>query len=201
MLNIFCEYVTGLQNLFGQLAYFGLLEAKNAQCFLVDSKIESGFLFLVCGAMVLAVLNTFVSNAAMQYLQEKSSSGPMPSMHTLGKQFSVEEIRAMVEPSNALFTDRFRWALIGSDGRSTDDMNRASDVDNFPTVTKNVRDANEETAIIASTRSANNINEYYSDDDDMWLEHEQQSSNEPAFQQDVFPNDDFRIEDEQWRFQ
>jgi Paraquat-inducible protein A len=68
MINGYCE---SFQETFDLLSYFGILEAEDAQCFRVDASIESGAYILVAAAILLALLNTFVMNAAKQYFRDR----------------------------------------------------------------------------------------------------------------------------------
>jgi hypothetical protein len=73
MINIYCGHLKDLQNLFSQLVSFGYLEEENAQCFLVESSINRGFFLLSAGAILLALLNSFITKAAVQYARDYDS--------------------------------------------------------------------------------------------------------------------------------
>ena len=105
MINVFCQRVEEIRNMFAQLVYFDVLEEEDAQCFIVEASASSGFFLLAAGSILLALLNTFVSNAAKQLLNTAPDSTvdskPPPN------------VRNIIEPSPIMFTDRFRW-LLGS---------------------------------------------------------------------------------------
>lgn len=122
MINSYCESLDGF---FGQMVFFGLLKEEDAQCFGVQSSIEEGAFVLAAGAVLLALLNTFVSKAVRQYISEKTQ---------LEKQIEEEQHKAAamedpqdekelssedpaksggIHPVPVLFTDTFRWLLRG----------------------------------------------------------------------------------------
>lgn len=104
--------------------YYGLLEAEDAQCFSVKSTIEGGSYILAIGAVLLSLLNAFVSKAVKQYFRDKKEEKNLllgQSTELLlrdddsetGSVGSVTKIR----PVPVLFTDTFRWMLIRDDRR------------------------------------------------------------------------------------
>lgn len=125
MINSYCD---SLGDVFGQLVYFGILKEEDAQCFSVQSSIESGFFILAAGAILLAVLNTFVVKAVRQYIRDKSELEKQvldeKNMAELGESsdeeggpikdagVDAEEVLASgIRPAPVLFTDTFRWLL------------------------------------------------------------------------------------------
>lgn len=68
MINSYCG---SFQDAFNMLAYFNILDSDDAQCFRVDATIESGSYILVLAAILLALLNTLVMNAAKQYFRDR----------------------------------------------------------------------------------------------------------------------------------
>lgn len=69
MVNSYCGSLGGF---FSQMVYFGILKAEDAQCFSVQSSMEEGAYVLAAGAVLLALLNTFVTKAVTQYFRDKS---------------------------------------------------------------------------------------------------------------------------------
>ena len=67
------------------------------------------------GAVILAFLNTFVKRAAAQYLQDKELQDESVMYTTKGDgRIDVAKAKAKIQPPPQLFTDRFRWFLVGS---------------------------------------------------------------------------------------
>lgn len=123
MVNIYCDYLSELRNLFAQLVHFDLLPEEDAQCFLVEASVSSGFFLMAAGAILLALLNTFVTNATKQYLMELPSATIVPAPPKM-------DVRDNIEPSPVLFTDRFRWLLGREDrGFSRSDQNGETEKD------------------------------------------------------------------------
>merc|ERR1719183_1144587 len=68
MVNSYCGSLDGF---FSELVFYGILKNEDAQCFSVKSSIEDGFFVLATGAVILALVNTFVVKATMQYFQDQ----------------------------------------------------------------------------------------------------------------------------------
>eukprot|EP00980_Cylindrotheca_fusiformis_P014861 scaffold4056_cov115-Cylindrotheca_fusiformis.AAC.5 len=121
MINSYC---TSLKNTLGELVYYGMLKADDAQCFSVKSTIESGSYILAIGAVLLALLNSFVSKAVRQYFRDKKEERNLLMGH--GAEFQIRDSDAESDstsvdktprPVPVLFTDTFRWMLIRDDSR------------------------------------------------------------------------------------
>lgn len=126
MINAYCE---NLQDFFAQAVYYGVLREEDAQCFSVHSSIESGFFYLAGGAVILALVNTFVTKAVVQYFRDKdtmekhrylsnhaSDSGLTNTSRSDDGDDSENEapdagFSARIQPVPVLFTDTFRWLL------------------------------------------------------------------------------------------
>ena len=121
MINAYCS---SLEDTFAQWVYYGLISEEDAQCFSVESAIEPGFFFLAIGAVILALVNTFVNKAAFQYFRDIESVSYKPEGGIAEMDDSLKE---KIRPIPVLFSDTFRWLLVGS-SRSGD-----SDTDDFST--------------------------------------------------------------------
>lgn len=106
MINAYCG---SLQGFFSQLVFYGVIEEQDAQCFRVNTTIDKGFFALAAGAVLLALLNTFVIHAVRQQQRDKARSPFCGS--TFGYGEDLEEIREAIHPAPVLFTDSFRWLL------------------------------------------------------------------------------------------
>jgi hypothetical protein len=118
MINSYCD---SLQDTFAQLVYYGILAEEDAQCFSVQSSIESGSFMLAAGAVLLALLNTFVVKAVTQYFRDKDElekrslhdePSDAKSDHTsISEEESDGDHASQIHPVPVLFTDTFRWTL------------------------------------------------------------------------------------------
>lgn len=120
MINSYCD---SLKETFSQLVYYGLLKEEDAQCFSVKSSIEGGSFLLAFGALLLALLSTFVTKAAAQYLRDQGEAekrlqdeedSPSGSDYTSRTDEDNEVdggISAKIHTAPVLFTDSFRWLL------------------------------------------------------------------------------------------
>lgn len=110
MINAYCG---SLQGFFSQLVFYGVVEDQDAQCFRVDTTIDTGFFILAAGALMLALLNTFVIHAVRQQQRDKARSPFCGSTFGCGE--DLEKAREKIHPAPVLFTDSFRWLLRGAE--------------------------------------------------------------------------------------
>jgi hypothetical protein len=68
MINSYCS---SFQETFDMLAFFGVIQEEDAQCFRVDASIKGAAYVLAAGAVLLALLNTMVMNAVKQYFRDR----------------------------------------------------------------------------------------------------------------------------------
>ena len=113
ILNDYCGSLSGP---FAQMAYFGMLKEEDAQCLRVNTSAESGLFILAAGALLLSLLNTFVSKAVRQYDRDKDKidSGGRSNKKVLQSDDTDDvnpETRTKIHPAPVLFTDTFRWLL------------------------------------------------------------------------------------------
>lgn len=66
-LYLFNGYCGPLDGFFTQMVEYGILNPEDAQCFSVQGSIEPGSFTLVASAILLALLNSFVTKATRQY--------------------------------------------------------------------------------------------------------------------------------------
>ena len=120
------EYCQSLSSTFAQLAFYGLLDAEDAQCFRVEASIARGSYLLVAASLGLALLNSIVTSSMFQYMREqertdeiKWSGSPRPISDDDDKyemdEASLDRIRQFLQPPPVLFTDTFRWLLVRLD--------------------------------------------------------------------------------------
>jgi hypothetical protein len=120
MINSYCD---SLEDTFAQLVYFGVLKEEDAQCFSVQSSIEGGSFMLAAGAVLLALINTFVTKAVLQYFRDKDEeekrirddkseiSEDITNSDVDGENDADGGFAARIHPVPVLFTDTFRWML------------------------------------------------------------------------------------------
>ena len=104
------QYCGNLQALFNELAFFGFLDEQDAGCFQLASDIQSGAILLLVGALLLALLTSFVSKATHQYLMDTTKKVSTPL--SIKDDVDLDDKRlAEIRPVPVLFTDTFRWCL------------------------------------------------------------------------------------------
>ena len=123
MVYLICERLDGF---FSRLVFYGILDNENAQRFTLRSSIEEGCFLLTVGAILLALVNAFVTKATTQYFRdqdeltrqnqrtERTSSlgyvdnGENQEVDMNGSETTIE---STIHPAPVLFTDTFRWLL------------------------------------------------------------------------------------------
>lgn len=118
MINSYCN---SLDETFAQWVYFGIIKEEDAQCFSVQSSIEAGSYVLAVGAVILALINTLVNKAVVQYFRDLK-----PAVHVKGSQEDLEKSSSensegdeKIHPVPVLFTDTFRWLLRSEESESS----------------------------------------------------------------------------------
>ena len=122
------DYCTGLDALFSSLVYYGVLQPNDAQCFRVQARIESATYLLVAGALLLALLNTFIMKAVKQRDRDLwnakmgitgvSEEAKFTNVEIYSNTVPTEDVdaaRTQITPVPVLFTDTFRWFLRSAD--------------------------------------------------------------------------------------
>ena len=127
MINSYCN---SLKDVFAQLVYYGLLHEDDAQCFSVRSSIESGSYILLVGAVLLALVNSFVTKATSQYFRDQNNKSENEKLdsHLLAQDVEADSIERKIHPVPVLFTDTFRWLLRRADSSQTEPHGVLSDL-------------------------------------------------------------------------
>lgn len=120
MINPYCESLKGF---FSEMVYYGILKGEDAQCFKTDVQVKPTFYLLFSGAIVLALINSFVMKAVTHYLRDITSPS-LDNLHSVegGKGANLNEDiedsnqnetfeKSKIHPVPVLFTDQYRWFL------------------------------------------------------------------------------------------
>lgn len=114
MVNSYCG---SLGDFFSEMVFYGILKNEDAQCFSVKSSIEGGFFVLTAGAILLSLVNSFVTKATKQYssdqveLHRQSNIEKRSLQLEEGKEVHVDSLKTTLHSPPVLFTDTFRWLL------------------------------------------------------------------------------------------
>jgi len=127
MFNAYCGSLDGF---FAQMVSYGILKEADAQCFSVQGSIDPGSIALLVAAILLALVNSVVSLANKQCLEDygaprenrthQIASEPNESAavekHPNSDNADNEESAKMnkIRPPPFVFTDTHRWLLIAS---------------------------------------------------------------------------------------
>jgi len=134
MINSYCN---SLDDFFAQLVFYGILKEEDAQCFRVEAKVENASYLIAAGAVALALLNTFVIKAVVQYFREIEKGQALEEYKAAKllseegqEKLSEKDSAAMarkIHPVPVLFTDTFRWCFIREDAMVTFSFGSHSD--------------------------------------------------------------------------
>jgi hypothetical protein len=128
MLNDYCG---NLKETFSQLVYYGILDKSDAQCFRVESVLEVGSYILAAAAILLALLNTFVMKAVLQYFRDMDAEDDERqagnSLDADEEPIELSEALEEIHPVSVLFTDTFRWFLFREDTMLSRQQSQVSD--------------------------------------------------------------------------
>ena len=103
---------------------YGVLKEEDAQCLKTEFTIKPPSLFLFVAVIVLHLLNTFVMNAVVQYVRDMEENARnalidngnvnnLDDLTLLGDIPGSSAIIAAIDPVDVVFTDKFRWFLVG----------------------------------------------------------------------------------------
>ena len=116
MINSYCE---SLKDSLGELVFYGILKAEDAQCFSVESTIEGGSYSLALGAILLAITTSFVNKAIIQYFRDikKNEADSEQEYESDAESGDLKAPTSQIQPVPVLFTDTFRWLMMRDERR------------------------------------------------------------------------------------
>jgi hypothetical protein len=102
--------------LFEMATYYGVLEREDGHCFRVEATLMSGSYLLAAGALLLALLSSFVMSSDFQYFFDREELKKLLAVEkvALPEEAPTEvskEVYEKLRPPPVLFTDTFRWLL------------------------------------------------------------------------------------------
>ena len=131
MINVYCG---ALKDTLSSLAYYGILNAEDAQCFKVNASVEPGSWILVAASVLLIMLNHFVVRASMQKSIDDNVS-PEQRLHTdrwmgtkqtADEQHEEEKVSGQNEPSVSPVPPRFTDYYFFATSQSTEESNQSN---------------------------------------------------------------------------
>ena len=110
------EQCSFFNEVFTMLVYYDVFEKEKAHCFRVEATILLGSYFMLAGAILLSILNSFVGKATFQYFWDKEcirkEAAMDESLHLEEESVSLDsKALKKIRPPPVLFTDTFRWLL------------------------------------------------------------------------------------------
>jgi len=152
MLNDYCGE---LKDTFTNLAYFGIIDDEDAQCFKVDASVEAASWVLVVASIVLCLVNHFIRTASHQKTRDDNT--PMEQrLHTdrwiqINKNDDQEsstrgasnetdedssEVADNVSPITPRFTDYYRFLTTHTTGASIEECEGSDEVETAVVIQK-----------------------------------------------------------------
>jgi len=134
MVNAYCSDLSGT---FSSMAYYGIIDAADAQCFRVEARLEQGVYVLVVAAVFLGLVNNFVCKAAEQRDKEDREAHLKEEAFRRDDSIRSEDIftdqddkgvdkASRITPVPVRFTDTYRF-LLTLDDESADSIAATSD--------------------------------------------------------------------------
>jgi hypothetical protein len=111
------QFCADLNSTFATLEYYGILAKEDATCFSQEARVMGGFYLLVLGAVVLAILETFVITATLHWQRDATPdarSAMVDDSETAQSSTDAHDMDQVIEkirPPPILFTDRFHFLL------------------------------------------------------------------------------------------
>ena len=141
MINVYCS---PLKDTFSSLAYYGILDNGDAQCFRVNATVEAASWILVAASIILCLVNHFVVGAASQkrldddvpaqrrflsdrwlHKQSTVTAGIDTSMdvtHDEEQGSKNTDLPNIITPVRPRFTDYFFFATILGEGHQSSNL-------------------------------------------------------------------------------
>jgi len=110
---MFNAYCGPLDEFFAQMVLYGILKEVDAQCFSVQGSIDPGSIVLLAAAILLAFVNSVVTLANKQCLEEYHHT---PSA---AKEDNENIADAEIRRIPVVFTDAYRWFLVATESTET----------------------------------------------------------------------------------
>jgi len=125
MVNAYCGSLTPTLK---EMAYYGVIDPVDAQCFGVEARLDKGVYVLIAGSLILSILNSFVRRAADQRddeehmkcspiedLEESKLEGNMSSrsedVYTDQDDHGIKSKSSRIAPVAVRFTDTYKCLL------------------------------------------------------------------------------------------
>jgi len=132
LINDLCD---SLEDTFASLAYYGIISDEDAQCFRVNARVEGSLWVLLTAAIILGIINHFISRAASQQERDENIKSndeqdlKSKDLYCSSDDCSVDksfdgdfyydkkrnELLSLIKPVSCLFTDYYRWFLYKSE--------------------------------------------------------------------------------------
>jgi hypothetical protein len=115
-------YCSALEDFFANLAYYGILQPEDAQCFQSNVGLEPTFYILFVAAVVLSLTTSFVVKAVKHYFRDLDpyQTALVGINRDKDVELAVENLNDTqasagngcdIQPVPVLFTDQYRWLL------------------------------------------------------------------------------------------
>lgn len=114
MVNAYCG---DLYTTLSSMAYYGIIDSADAQCFRVEAQVEQGMYVLIVAAIILGLINHLITNAAQQRDEEETKMQRLPNATDADNVNSLLQLRLQPqdmrssESSEDAFTDQDEKAI------------------------------------------------------------------------------------------
>jgi hypothetical protein len=110
------DYCGSFDGLFNSLAYYGILDPMDSQCFKVQANVQEGAWVLVAASLTFLIINHLVSSAAKQQEADikARTSTEVGNFAVFDGHDDAKLSAVCLKPRSPMFSDRYRWLLTKS---------------------------------------------------------------------------------------
>ena len=116
MVNAYCG---DLSTTLTSMAYYGIIDPTDAQCFRVEAQVEQGMYVLIIGAIILALINNLIAKAAQQRDEEETKMQRLLATTDSGNEIGLAQLR--LQPQDSMrSSESSEDAFTDQDEKATD---------------------------------------------------------------------------------
>ena len=118
MVNAYCG---DLSTTLSSMAYYGIIDPTDAQCFRVEAQVEQGMYVLIVGAIILALINNLIAKAAQQRDEEETEIQRLLAATDSGNEIGLAQLRLQPQDSMRMrSSESSEDAFTDQDEKATD---------------------------------------------------------------------------------
>lgn len=124
MVNAYCG---DLSTTLSSMAYYGVIDPTDAQCFRVEAQVEEGMYVLIVGTIILGLINHLITKAAQQRDEEETKIQRLLAATDADNENGLLQVR--LQPQDSMRSSESEDAFTDQDEKVTDESARIIPVD------------------------------------------------------------------------